>query len=218
MEVDRRLDFTAQIARLDWSADPDLPAQLETILRELVADGGWGALGRLLRDLPRNDYLCNLCEANPTLQKLILYECPKTGARLRCHKFLVFDEPVPHDHSWAFVTLIVKGGYEHSIHTHLPSGEVGSRSSFCQELTEGMSYYLSPDCFHKTVVRSEALSIVLQGPREKRSWTRHAEQIEIYRNGQGPQAGQRVLSLVEIEALASEVLAILEALSARPTT
>lgn len=217
MGVKRELGFAARIARLDWDTDPDLSAHLEAILSELAFDGGRGLLCQLLRDLPGNDYLCGLCETNPTLQKLVLYECPETGTRLRCHKFFVFDAPVPHDHSWAFATLIMKGGYEHSIYAQSPSGDVGSRLCFCQELSEGMSYYLSPDCFHKTVVRAEALSIVLQGPRTKQSWTRHAEQIEVYRNGEGLQVGQRVLGLVEIEALAAEFLAILESPPTRPT-
>lgn len=161
-------DLTA-LVKADWD---DLGAVVDatgSIFQELLQPG---RLPTMLDHLLEDEHLRQLCERYDFLDKLVLFDDPHTGIRVRLHLFRsgYFDRP--HNHRWSFASRILVGQYVHRLYGR---EDVLLDSPDAQELRPimerveyvGDEYVLHHDSVHAVAAVDNTISLVLRGPARK---------------------------------------------------
>jgi hypothetical protein len=126
----------------------------------------------MILNIKKEDQLYSLCEHYDILDKLVIFSDVESGVRVRLHIFLpgYFDRP--HMHRWNYVSLILRGEYQHYIY----SNSLSSRDGFeldkleitmSRKETEGSSYALHHSSIHSIVAQPFTVSLVVRGPSMK---------------------------------------------------
>jgi len=159
----------------------------------------------LVSHMSSNAWLRGQAESNPTLKRLVLYECPKTQARLRYHSFVINADARPHDHAWSFCAHILSGGYKHALfETSQDLSILAPQPFFEYNTAPGHTYYLHCGGVHKTTVTIPTQTLILQGPRKKKSWTRFSQNPRTYGNLANENSGTSQVSQKEYLELLNE--------------
>ncbi|MDN5758387.1 MAG: hypothetical protein L0H59_07615 [Tomitella sp.] len=116
--------------------------------------------------------LAELCESYDFMQKLVLYDAPTTGVRLRLHLYEpgFFDRP--HNHRWSFASHILRGGYRHRIYGRDDNfGEDTDPAGLVpiHERLEhpGSTYALHHTSVHTVQAEADTVSLLVRGPAAK---------------------------------------------------
>jgi hypothetical protein len=130
-----------------------------------------GKLRELVENVSQDEELFSLCEHYDILDKIVLFSCPDTGFRIRLHLFAdgYFDRP--HSHRWSYSSLILNGGYLHSLYV-LPKNIENISSPRClvpismRREKKGDSYTLHYSQFHSVIAEPQTITLVVRGPAE----------------------------------------------------
>ena len=164
-------DGLHSLTGIDWDDIEVVEGAARPFLEQLGQDRE--ILGTLLRQAREDPRLRELSEHYDILDKIVLYDAPDSGFRLRLHVFLpgYFDRP--HNHRWSYSSLILRGGYTHYLYG---SDEGLSKETKVAELrpqmvrTEhaGSSYTLDHSMVHAVVAEPYTVSLIVRGPARKR--------------------------------------------------
>ena len=152
---------------IEWDDLVAARAACSEILEELAADPE--ALGTLVRAVPEDDRLSELCEHYDILDKLVLAEDREAEVRLRLHVFLPGHFDRPHNHRWTYASRILRGGYLH--HLFGPDPELSDASDpdrlvpvMVRREEPGTTYVLHHTMVHAAVADPYTVSLILRGP------------------------------------------------------
>jgi hypothetical protein len=153
----------------DWG---DIDAVQAVTRKAFVSlmDADRNSIRAVLRDLPGNSQLLDLCEHYDVLDKIVLWDDP-TGFRVRLHVFLpgYFDRP--HNHRWSYASTILRGRYRHHLFGDVElDEEVVGPGNLEAIMVRGADWrYLCPSPLDGAAVVSEpyTVSLVIRGPAVK---------------------------------------------------
>ena len=163
-------DLFKPLMAVDWSSLEAVGPTTEKILRTLAADRS--ALSQLVADLEQNPALLSMCEHYDLLDKLVLFGHPESGFRLRLHLFLPGHFDRPHNHRWTYSSLLLRGGYRHTLYgedTAL-SADIDVRTLqpvMVHEQRAGDFYTLSHRMIHSVIAEPYTVSLIVRGPSVK---------------------------------------------------
>ena len=162
-----------QLSALNWEDVTQFSTYTQALLTELAQNKEM--LTSLLHAILEDQKLLALCERNPVLSRIVLYNDETADIRLRLHIFSVEVEDKPHDHRWSFSSVILNGSYTHVLYT--VNSEINEnlrmqnlKPVLEQEETPGSTYSLHHSAIHTTIVKPDTVSIILRGPVRKTRW------------------------------------------------
>ncbi len=119
-----------------------------------------------------DENLRSMCEHYDILDKIILFDDPGTGIRLRLHLFSnsYFDRP--HNHRWSYASAILHGSYKHTILVPKKSVDESITSSdlmpvLIRQEKVGDSYVLHHSQYHSITAGPDTVSLIIRGPSVK---------------------------------------------------
>ncbi|MDF3290310.1 hypothetical protein [Streptomyces silvisoli] len=160
---------------VEWNDLHKAHEQNSRFLRRLAADReGMRTLFDRVREDPT---LWDMCEHNRLFDKLVLHDAPERGFRLRLHRWFDDEVAAAHDHRWSFTTLVLRGGYDHTLFEVLraPDGNKTSGPDERVQVAErfrtteraGDSYTIQHTTVHSTATSPQTVTLLLRGPAEK---------------------------------------------------
>jgi hypothetical protein len=163
-------DIQNRIRAIDWLDLSQVADSSSSLLSQLAGDPEM--LWELTTSVRENSELMALCEHYDILDKIVVYNDTEAGARLRLHIFLpgYFDRP--HNHRWTYSSLILSGGYVHTLYgteDRIHDGmDVSSLSAMLVRREEvGSAYTLHHTMVHSVVADPYTVSLILRGPSVK---------------------------------------------------
>jgi hypothetical protein len=157
---------TSGLTTLDWDRLEDVHAVAGEALRELSEPE---PLAAALERVKEDPDLLALCECRPWGDRIVLVDEPRSGVRVRLHRF---NEQTswPHSHRFTFVTRILRGGYGHLIY--------GDEKTFVEAVASsgravpvvarfegaGASYAIHHSVVHSVSRGADTITLVAQGP------------------------------------------------------
>lgn len=185
-------EIVQQLCQLDWTDLTAVSEESQKVLSQLVEDSG--VLNEALRAVADQPELASMCEHYDILDKVVLYNDPVSGVRVRLHIFLpgYFDRP--HNHRWTYTSLILKGGYKHTLYgtdedldDTLDPREL--EPVMVRREEQGTTYTLHHSMIHAITADPHTMSLVVRGPAVKdrfivsdrvtgRSWWQYGHQKE----------------------------------------
>lgn len=159
--------------------------------------------------------LAEKCEHLRSLDKLVIFDDPDSGVRLRLHLFKDRFLDLPHNHRWTFTSLMLRGGYTSFVYGprhpgDAPPSDVREMSpGYIQTVRPGDIYTLDHTMVHALAADSSAVTLILRGPimKERAVWLdRTTSETWIHEGGKGDTRMQ-TMTAAEIERVVGEALA-----------
>jgi hypothetical protein len=158
---------------LDWQSFNGIQEQACQFLQQLAFNPV--LMRQLVMRAASDSRLRSLCERTESFDKLVLFEDPQSGCRLRLHRFDHTFIDTPHNHRYSFVSLILNGSY---VQTIFGSGkelrrraalEMGPLAPTFRTIHKtGDVYSLHNSLVHTvTDIEEGTYSLLLRGPKEK---------------------------------------------------
>jgi hypothetical protein len=108
------LEYLDDFPGVDWS-DGDAAAEAsERLLEQLQGDRA--GLEKLVRRVGTNAELLDMCESDEFRFKIVLYDAPDRGFRVRLHAWRSDFADTPHQHRFAYAARLLTGSYQHVIY------------------------------------------------------------------------------------------------------
>lgn len=155
---------------VDWTSLEEVEAATKTAL--VGMSSGSEVVRRALLAVPSRPELARLCEHYDILDKLVLFDDPDQGIRVRLHVFLpgYFDRP--HNHRWSYTSLILSGRYRHALYgTDEGLDETTDsrklRPVMVRDEHRGSLYTLHHSMVHAVTAEPYTVSLVIRGPAVK---------------------------------------------------
>jgi len=174
-------EYFREVHALNWE-NPDEVHRVTTPLLVGLARNKPLLLAMIDR-VPGEPKLFDRCESDGFLHKVVLYENPTRTISVKLHTVLPVEHDRPHDHRSTFTSLILRGGYLHTIYNAPPvyaedddDGKPQLPDNFfdlLQPLTSrqevpGSVYTIHHNAFHSTIADAEHMSLVIRGPAAKK--------------------------------------------------
>lgn len=178
-------------APFDWSDIQTSGRRGARILDQLAEDPDW--LGGLLRRVADDERLLSMCERHTPFDKIVIYDAADRKFRIRLHIWRLTDHERAHQHRFSFTARMLQGQYRHilydtralaavsgesgeeHLHTDPNHADAGAGIDLdrispvlAYDLRAGDGYTLHHDAIHATIVESQAVSLILRGPAEKK--------------------------------------------------
>lgn len=159
-----------RLGQIDWTDVDAVAASAVPLLADLVADPSW--LTQTLERLPADPHLFPMCEQLAELDKLVLFDDPVSGSRIRLHVFRqgYFDRP--HNHRFTFASRILSGGYRHTVYGDLanPSTDLDVTAIhplLVKQERAGESYVINHSLLHSVAAAVDTTTLTVRGPAVK---------------------------------------------------
>lgn len=153
---------------LDWD---DVEA-VDSATRKTFAHiaGSRYLLRRGLSAIREDARLMALCEHYDILDKLVLFDDPETGIRVRLHVFGPGYHDRPHNHRWTYASHILRGEYRHRIYQpadlHTELNPLTLDPMLVRHEQAQTSYTLHHSAIHAVVAEPGTVSVVVRGPAQ----------------------------------------------------
>ena len=132
-------------------------------------------LRELILDVPQNPKLFSLCAHYDGVDKIVLWNSDDDRMQLRLHiysdkvnppaKSFQADIAQAHNHRWNFSSLILSGGYRHTLY------EAACKiPTLVRQESVGDCYTLHHSQYHSIVEQPDTVSLLVRGPLEKESF------------------------------------------------
>lgn len=155
---------------VDWTSADEIELASKSVLTRIMADTA--VLEDALLAVPDRPELADLCEHYDILDKIVLYDEPELGIRVRMHVFLpgYFDRP--HNHRWSYSSLILTGRYRHVLYGTDEGLDESTdarnlRPLMVRDEREGALYTLHHSMVHAVTAEPFTASLVIRGPAVK---------------------------------------------------
>ncbi|MFI5720755.1 hypothetical protein [Nocardia sp. NPDC051750] len=151
---------------IDWDDVEAVDAAARKVFGHFA--GGRYMLRRGLTAIREEPRLMALCEHYDILDKLVLFDDPHTGVRMRLHVFGSGYHDRPHNHRWTYASHILRGEYCHRIYSpvtlHSDLNPATLDTMMVRQEQVGTSYTLHHSAIHAVVAEPGTVSIVVRGP------------------------------------------------------
>lgn len=137
-------------------------------------------LRELVLDVPQNPKLFSLCAHYNAVDKIILWNSDDDKMQLRLHiysdkinppaKSFQADIAQAHNHRWNFSSLILSGGYRHTLYREENSSLLRLIPTMVRQENVGDCYTLHHSQYHSIVEQPNTVSLLVRGPLEKESF------------------------------------------------
>ncbi|RGC68148.1 hypothetical protein C5N14_14615 [Micromonospora sp. MW-13] len=210
-------DWERRIAGIDWGDAERVHPEASAVLTELAAGG---ALAELLEQVPDRPDLAARCEHLRSLDKLVLFDDPASGVRLRLHLFKDRYLDLPHNHRWTFTSLMLRGGYTQYLYGpwHDEVAPPPDLKPTCVQVVQpGEIYTLDHTVVHSLAADSSAVTVILRGPvmKERAVWfDRTTSESWLHEGGAGDTRMQPMTG-PEVEDVVRQALAVVRGASGR---
>lgn len=160
----------AALGQIDWDDTTSILRGCTPLFDTLTSDTT--VLATLVADVAYDPHLADMCEGYDFLHKLVLYDAPDLGVRLRLHLYQpgFFDRP--HNHRWSFASHILRGGYVHRIFGRDDQFDEDTDPDSLQPIHErleqpGSTYALHHTSVHTVQAEADTISLLVRGPSAK---------------------------------------------------
>ncbi|MEV0354576.1 hypothetical protein AB0H71_00770 [Nocardia sp. NPDC050697] len=154
------------LRHLDWNDVEAIDAATRKIFAHFTT--GTYLVRRGLTAIRETPRLMALCEHYDILDKLVLFDDPDTGIRVRLHIFGPGYHDRPHNHRWTYSSHILRGEYRHRIYQpidlHDALDPAGLDAVMVRQEQPGVSYTLHHSAIHAVVAEPGTVSLVVRGP------------------------------------------------------
>jgi hypothetical protein len=164
------LDLVSSVTEIDWSDVEEVERRSHQVLHTLASHDE--VLRTTLSTVADRPELMDLCEHYDILDKIVLFDDPDRGVRIRLHVFLpgYFDRP--HNHRWSYASLILKGSYRHYLYgtDENVDESIDARTLkpvMVRRESVGSLYTLHHSMVHAVVAEPYTMSLVIRGPAVK---------------------------------------------------
>jgi hypothetical protein len=155
---------------IDWTNLEEVETATKTALVRMSSD--LEVVRQTLLAVPTRPELVRLCEHYDILDKIVLFDDPDQGVRVRLHVFLpgYFDRP--HNHRWSYTSLILSGRYRHALYGTAEGLNEKTDSRKLQPVMvrdehRGSLYTLHHSMVHAVTAEPYTVSLVIRGPSVK---------------------------------------------------
>lgn len=198
-----------KLSALDWEDVSEFGGYTQAMLRDIAQDKD--LLTYLLHSVLDDSALLALCECNPVLSRIVVYNHEGNGIRLRFHLFSTEVEDKPHNHRWSFSSIILHGGYKHLIYAvNTEINEALHMKNLMpvleREESAGSAYSLHHSAVHTTIVRPDTVSLILRGPVRKDRWLNVDRRSDKARWHSGKDKEQKIMTKGEYEQLLADLV------------
>ncbi|EKD09782.1 MAG: hypothetical protein P5702_12570 [Limnospira sp. PMC 1291.21] len=152
---------------IDWDNYEDAQDKISHALYSIF--NNQDKLRDCILKIPQSPELFNKCEHYDILDKLVIYNDP-SGFRIRIHLFLPGYIDRPHNHRWAYGSIILSGSYKHFLYLSKEQclNEKSSLDSLVNIMVRsenvGSSYFLNPNAIHSIKAEPYTVSVIVRGP------------------------------------------------------
>jgi hypothetical protein len=160
----------AVLDQIDWDDTTSILRGCTPLFDTLTSDPA--LLATLVARVADDSHLADMCEGYDFLRKLVLYDAPHLGVRLRLHLYQpgFFDRP--HNHRWSFASHILRGGYVHRIFGRDDQFSEDTDPSSLHPIHErleqpGSTYVLHHTSVHTVQAEADTISLLVRGPSAK---------------------------------------------------
>ncbi|MEU7058742.1 hypothetical protein [Streptomyces sp. NPDC046197] len=163
--------FMDSLPAVRWD---DLEAAAEVTERIARRIGDDKALLRALVDrVRRTPELREKCECHSLDDKIVIWDAPEKGLRIRLRLANTDQYERVHNHRFSFTAYILSGSYQHTLYaTDQPLDETADITRFwpyfVREEPAGHSITLHHEQLHTTITEPETISLMIQSPAQKR--------------------------------------------------
>jgi hypothetical protein len=206
-------NWESRIATIDWRDTESVHVTASAVLTELSAGD---TLTELLEALPGRPRLVAKCEHLRSLDKLVLFDDPVSGVRLRLHLFKDRYLDLPHNHRWTFTSLMLQGGYTHFLYGpwhpgDAPPADTRDLTPTCvQTVQKGGIYTLDHTVVHALGADSSAATLVLRGPvmKERAVWFDRTANESWLHEGGAADPRMQPMTQAEVQDMIAVALAV----------
>ncbi|MEU9126694.1 hypothetical protein AB0D08_01030 [Kitasatospora sp. NPDC048540] len=163
--------FMDSLPAVRWD-DLEAAAEVtEAIARRLGEDRP--LLRALVERIRRTPELREKCECHALDDKLVLWDEPEKGLRIRLRLANTDQYERVHNHRFSFTAHILSGAYQHTLYaTDQPLDETADVSRFwphfVREEPTGSCFTIHHEQLHTTITEPETISLMIQSPAAKR--------------------------------------------------
>lgn len=182
-EIRAHAEALKVLGSLNWDDTLQVSEVARDVLGLVAADRP--AMMAALAQLTERPAMFTRCEVDDFFYRIVLAEDLDTGVSLRLHFLKSNQREQPHNHRAAFASLLLAGGYRHSLYQipdeflnraddedgqpsiSLPEIQ-GLRPAHTRYESTGSCYALHHSAFHTTIVTADHISLVARGPSARR--------------------------------------------------
>lgn len=164
------------LSGIEWDDTESILAGTIPVLAALADDRV--LLAAMIDNIAADPGLADKCEGYDFMRKLVLYDDPDLGVRLRLHLYGggFFDRP--HNHRWSFASRIVRGSYTHRVFGHDSEFDESTDPTTLQALMTrreqpGATYALHHTSVHSVTAEADTVSLIVRGPAAKQRFLIH---------------------------------------------
>ncbi|WP_433386934.1 hypothetical protein [Micromonospora sp. KLBMP9576] len=162
--------FMSSLPTVRWDDIETAAEVTEQIARRIGDDR---ALLRALVDrVRRTPELRQKCECHALDDKIVIWDAPERGLRIRLRLANTDQYERVHNHRYSFTAYILSGAYQHTLYaTDQPLDETADVSRFwpyfIREEPAGRCITLDHEQLHTTITEPETISLMIQSPARK---------------------------------------------------
>lgn len=173
----------SRLGSLDWNDTLRVTDVSRDVLTQVASDRP--AMIAALTQLSERPEMFTRCEMDDFFYRIVLAEDPETGVSLRLHFLKGNEREQPHNHRATFASLLLSGGYRHSLYQvpdefmRRSDGQHGQPDISAEEIRRlrpshtryesvGSYYALHHSAFHTTIPTADHISLVARGPSSRR--------------------------------------------------
>jgi len=165
-------NFLDEMPKVDWNDFENAAIQTHDALRRLADDKV--LLGALIRRAPEDPRLFSMCESDTVEDKIVFYDDPERGMRLRLRMATAQQRELAHTHRFSFTNLVMRGAYRHRNFNY--DGEFDEQADrdrirlVCvHDDQPGHIFSIHHSAIHATPLESAGtISMVFRGPAMKK--------------------------------------------------
>jgi|SRR5215472_82655 len=171
------------LGSLNWNDTLRVSDVARDVLTRVAADRP--SMMAALAQLSERPEMFTRCEMDDFFYRIVLAEDHETGVSLRLHFLKGNEREQPHNHRATFASLLLSGGYRHSLYQipdefmRRPDGQQGQPGispaeirrlwpSHTRHESAGSCYALHHSAFHTTIPTADHISLVARGPSSRR--------------------------------------------------
>jgi hypothetical protein len=164
----RAAEYFAAMPDLDWSDLSRVHATTAPILAEIAGDRE--LMREMILGAHHHPSLWPKCEEGVVEDKIVLWDEPNRGFRLRLRMATADQEEMPHQHRFVFSNYVLRGHFVHR--NYKVDGSFGERTKpedvstvIIHEDVAGHCFTISPAAVHSTPLPEPGtINLVLRGP------------------------------------------------------
>lgn len=164
------LEIMRALPAVDW-ADFEAAARITGDIAQRLGEDPQ-LLRALVERVPRMTALRNKCECHSLDDKIVIWDEPGKGLRIRLRLANETQYERIHNHRYSFTAYILRGAYRHTLYTH--NGMLDEHALLAQFQICSVRKELSGDCItlhheqlHTTISDPWTLSLMIQSPAQK---------------------------------------------------